>query len=128
MFAFTDRPSRIDHWVREIQTRLYWNAPDGIPGNDDGGTLSAWYLFSAIGAFPLAGTERYVVSTPLFPRIEVDTPDGAVLKVEAWGADHERRYVRALTRDGAPVEGRELRHADLLGGPTLRFTMSGTAP
>ncbi len=128
LFAFTDRPSRQDHWVREIQTRLYWNEADGIPGNDDGGALSTWFTFSAIGAFPLAGTDRYIVSTPLFPRVEVDTPDGTVLKIEAPGADHERRYVHALTRDGAPVAGRELKHADLLGGPTFHFTMSRTSP
>jgi predicted alpha-1,2-mannosidase len=128
LFAFTDRPERLDHWVREIQTRLYTDKPDGLAGNDDGGALSSWYLFSAIGLFPLAGTERYVIGPPVFPRVEVDLGGGGVLKIEAPGASHDVRLVRGVTRDGAPVDGRTLRHADLAGGTTLRFTMGREGP
>jgi predicted alpha-1,2-mannosidase len=126
LFHHAGRPERLQHWVREIQTRVYWDDEAGLPGNDDGGTMSTWYLFNGVGLYPLAGSDRYFVSTPLAPVAEIETA-GGVLRIEAPGASAERRFVRSLTLDGVPVDGYELRHADLQDA-TLRFEMSAEAP
>ena len=121
LFHAAGRYDRLAHWTREVQTRAYGLGPDGIPGNDDGGTLSAWYLFNAMGLYPIAGTDRYVLSTPLVEELEM-TIEGETLRVVAAGASTERRYVHGVTLDGEAVDTFVL-HADLLGGE-LVFTMS----
>jgi predicted alpha-1,2-mannosidase len=126
LFGYSDRPARGHFWLREIQTRLYGDAPDGLAGNDDGGTLSSWYLFSALGLYPVAGTPDYVLGTPLFPRAEVDLAGGGVLRIEAPGADLERRYVRRVTWNGEAVVGPTIDHMRLSAGGTLAFEMSAT--
>ena len=128
LFGWSDRPARGNYWLREIQTRLYGDAGDGLAGNDDGGTLSSWYLFSALGLYPIAGTPDYMLGTPLFPRAEVDLAGGGMLRIEAPGADVERRYVRRVTWNGERVEGPTIDHTRLAAGGTLAFEMSATPP
>ena len=123
LFWAADRSDRLAHWVRQIQTRLYSDGLDGIPGNDDGGTLSAWYLFSALGVMPIAGTDRYHLGPPLFPRAELDVGDGTILRIEAPDASRHVAQIRAIRLDGSPVDGGMLRHADLMGGATLEFDL-----
>ncbi len=125
LFHAVDRYDRVAHWVREIQLRLYGDGPDGLPGNDDGGTMSSWFLFSALGLYPVAGSDLYVLGTPLFPLAELDLGDGSTLTIEAPGADADVRYVRSVTLNGERVEGDRVRHVDL-SGSTLRFEMSAT--
>ncbi len=122
LYAWTDRAHRGDHWLREIQTRLYDDTPAGIPGNDDGGTLSAWYLFSALGFYPFAGTPTYVLGAPLFPVGELQFGDH-VLRVEAPGASAELRYLKSVTLDGEPLQ-RIVTHEQLAAGRLLRFELT----
>jgi predicted alpha-1,2-mannosidase len=125
LFAYSDRPERGHYWQREIQTRIYRTGVDGLPGNDDGGTMSSWFLFSAMGLYPIAGTEFYIPGSPIFSRVVVR--DGVnVTTVRADGADLETRYVSALTRDGAAVTSPQITHEELVGSE-LVFTM-GDAP
>ena len=123
LFHAVDRYDRLAYWVREIQTRLYGAESDGIPGNDDGGTMSSWYTFNAIGLYPVAGSDLYALSTPLVPYAIIDMGNDTTLTVEAPDASIENRYVTAVTLDGEPVEGGYVRHADLVNA-TLRFSMS----
>ena len=127
LFLHSDRPHRADYWLREIQTRLYHNDPAGLAGNDDGGTLSSWYIFSALGLYPIAGSDRYWVGTPLFSRAELDLPSGGLLRIEAPGADLEHRYVWGVTLNGQSV-GRILRHETLAAGGELRFDLKTSPP
>lgn len=110
-------------WVRAIQRRAYGDGPDGLAGNDDGGTLSGWYLFSALGFYPVAGQSRYVIGTPLFPEAVVSMGDHT-LRIVAPGASDERRYVRAVYLDDVLVEGDYLEHADLAAAQELRFELA----
>ena len=71
MVAALGRPSATQEWVPWVRETHYAMTPDGLDGNDDGGTLSAWYLFTAIGLYPLNGTDQYVINTPLFDRVEL---------------------------------------------------------
>lgn len=122
LFAVAGRADLTQEWVRWIATTLYHTGRDGIPGNDDAGTLAAWYVFSALGFYPLPGTDLYVLGAPLFPRIEVRLREG-VLVVEAPAVSAENRYVQTVTLNGRVVKGPFVRHADIAGGGTLRFEM-----
>lgn len=116
LFALAGRPDRTARWVDWIRGALYRDDPGGLAGNDDGGTLSAWYVWSALGLYPVAGTDRYVLGAPLFARARVRLP-GGTLTIEA--AEGERTGQVLL--DGAPVDGATIGHGDLAGGRTLRF-------
>jgi predicted alpha-1,2-mannosidase len=123
LFAQLGRPDLAQQWVRWVMTTQYSDLPEGVAGNDDGGTLGSWYVFAALGLYPIPGSDRYVVVAPLFPRARV-VVDGHELVIEAPGAGAERPYVAAVTLDGAPLTAPEVRHAQLLTAHELRFEMS----
>ncbi|MCU1279896.1 MAG: uncharacterized protein JWM53_3442 [bacterium] len=109
-------------WVRWTTLTQFGDGPDGIPGNDDSGTMSAFYLFSAIGLYPIAGTPRYVVGTPLYPRVVLDTPGGAIT-IDAPAASRRAYVAKTVALDGVAVTGGTIDHARLAGA-TLRFDMT----
>lgn len=115
VFAALGRPADTQRWVAWVRDVHYSMGPGGLDGNDDGGTLSAWYLFSAIGLYPLNGTDLYVLSTPIFDAVEL--PD---LTISARG---DGDYLRSVTLDGEPLDTAVVRHEDLMGG-TLHFERS----
>jgi predicted alpha-1,2-mannosidase len=123
LFALAGRPDLTQKWVRWLLETQFSDGPAGLPGNDDGGTMSAWYLFSAMGIFPVVGSDRYIVGAPLFPRLEIAVP-GGVFAIEAPEVSAQKPYVKEVTLDGNLLTGRELRHQDLRAGRTLHFTMS----
>ena len=116
LFALAGRPDMTARWVDWIRASLYNDGAGGLAGNDDGGTLSSWYVWSALGLYPIAGTDRYVLGAPLFTRARVRLP-GGTLTIEAASGDRQGRVLL----DGEEQEGGEVRHADLIGGHTLSF-------
>lgn len=124
VFAFhhLGRYDRLTHWLRRIQRSVYATGPAGLPGNDDGGTMSAWYVFNALGLYPIVGTDQYYVGMPLFPRAIVHLDGGATLTIEAPDLTEDSTRVREVLRNGQPIDGFTLRHADLRDA-TLRFVV-----
>lgn len=122
LFAQAGRPDLTQKWVRWIMANLHGPGPDGLAGNDDGGTLGAWYVFSALGFYPLPGSDRYIVGTPLFTKARIAVAGGEFV-IEAPEASARNLYVQAVTLDGVPLATPELRHADLTAGRVLRFEM-----
>lgn len=122
LYAQLGRPDLGTPWIQWVRQTRYGTGPDGLDGNDDGGTLSAWYVLSALGLYPVAGTTTWVLGPPLFDRVEVDLHDGSVLVIEAEGAGPTASWLGAEL-NGAPIEGGTLDHAELLGGSSLRFLM-----
>jgi predicted alpha-1,2-mannosidase len=131
-WLFAGRPDRAQATVREVLARL-WTGNEigqGYHGDEDNGEMSAWYVLSALGLYPLEiGSSRWAVGSPLFERAVVHRPDGDLV-VEAPGAA-DSWYVAGLELsdvDGAAraVEAPSVEHGDLTGGATLRFAMSGT--
>jgi predicted alpha-1,2-mannosidase len=120
LFPLLGRPDLARRWVRWIMTHWYSDTPDGLAGNDDGGTLSAWYVFSALGLYPHIGTDAYVLGVPLFPRAEVRVP-GGTFTIAAPGVSAERYQVEAVELDGTRIDGPLLRHGEIRAGRTLRF-------
>ena len=128
LFMAAGRPDLYARWLGEIQTRLYHDTPSGIPGNDDGGTLSAWYVFSALGFFPLAGTDRYIVGSPIFPRAVVLLESGAEIVIDAHATSDTHRQVSAFSIDGALHEGWSFEHDRIAEGASLFFEMDEITP
>jgi putative alpha-1,2-mannosidase len=125
LFAQVGRPDLAQEWSRWIMTTHYADTPEGVAGNDDGGTLGSWYVFAALGLHPVPGSDLYIIGAPLFPRARV-VVDGHELVIEAPGAGAERPYVAAVSLDGAAIDVAALRHAQLVGGSVLVFEMSET--
>ncbi len=120
LYHAAGRYDRVVDRVRAIRDRIYGDGPDGLPGNDDGGTMSTWWLFSSIGIYPLAGTDRYWLGVPAFDRVEVNM-EGGVLAIEATGAGPAGAAVTGVTLGGEPVAA-EVEHAELIG-VSLQFEL-----
>jgi predicted alpha-1,2-mannosidase len=121
LFAAWGKPKETWRWVDWAVTELYGDGADGIPGNDDGGTMSAWLLFAATGLYPLPGTDRYIVSAPRHAKVVLRRPGGDLTLV-ASPAPRPGRVPTRVTLDGKPI-GRTVTHAELAGTRVLRFEM-----
>lgn len=121
LYAHFEQWAALGRWVRAIQREIYHPAPDGYPGNDDGGTLSAWYLFSAIGLFPIPGSDRYYLGPPLLPDLALDV-GGHALRITAPGAP-TRATIRRVWADDTLLEGPTIDHATLRAATRLHFEL-----
>ena len=127
LFLYALRPDLAQKWVRWIQDTLYSTARSGIPGNDDCGTMSAWWVFAALGFYPLGGTDLYLVgAAPTFPHTVLDLGGGKTLVVDAPGAGQDRPYVKSVTLNGVALDQPSFRHATIAAGGTLAFEVSAT--
>jgi predicted alpha-1,2-mannosidase len=122
LFADWGRPDLTQKWVAWTRENLFGPGAEGLPGNDDGGTMSAWYIWSSLGFYPIAGSDRYVIGTPLFPHAEIAVT-GGTFTVDADGAGAGSVYVQSAELNGKPLTTPELRHKDLKAGGTLHFKM-----
>ena len=101
------RAELTDEWVRWALQTQYANSADGLPGNDDGGTMSAWSVLAAIGVYPIVGTERYVLSPPLFSEIEIDNGSRRI------HLSHSPSSQRSLWLNGEKWDKPDANHQDL---------------
>lgn len=125
LYAWTSQPWKTQYWVREILNKMYRNDINGLGGNDDCGQMSAWYLFSVMGFYPVCpGSDQYVLGTPYLPYIQWKLPNGRILEIIAKGASDEKRYVNKLTINGKTYSKNYITHQDLLQGGTWVFDMS----
>ncbi len=113
------RPDLSTGPIRWVLANRYANDPVGLDGNDDSGTLSAWYLLASTGFFPVAGTTEYAVSSPLFERVEIDRPDGSTWVVRAPGASESQRYLQRLTIGGEEITSSVVTHDQLMSGEVV---------
>jgi putative alpha-1,2-mannosidase len=126
MPVFAGEPWRGAEAQRAIQS-LFRDAPDGLPGNDDLGGLSAWYVWSALGLGPVTpGAPLYVLGSPVFPRAVLDLPGRKDLTIEAPKTSLTAKYVTAAALGGRPLDRAWVSHRDLRRGGTLVLTMSIT--
>jgi len=125
LFLFAGRPDRARFWVRRCLDTRYGDDPVGLDGNDDGGTLSAWYVWSALGLYPQAGSDRYWLGEPLFDRAVLRTGNGHPLEIRREGQSDPAASSVEIYADDLPVQGYTLKHQVLSGTKTLRFVLSG---
>ncbi|MFO8056409.1 MAG: GH92 family glycosyl hydrolase [bacterium] len=122
LFNYADRPDLTQKWVKWIMEEKYKNAPDGLDGNDDSGTLSAWYVFSALGFYPVAGSDLYLVGRPLFHEATVHLPGGdLVIKAKGGPA---KDYVRSVNVCGKRLSKPWFTHDLIRHGGEIVFEMS----
>ena len=122
LFTQAGRPDLAQKWVRWTMAQFFAASPDGLPGNDDGGATSCWYVFAALGFYPISGSDRYIVGVPLFEHVEIDVA-GGMFTIDAPGASATKQYVQSVQLNGAPLASPELHHADLKAGGSLVFVM-----
>ena len=128
LYAWTSQPWRTQYWTREIVDRMYRNDINGLGGNDDCGQMSAWYMFTVMGFYPVCpGTDQYVLGAPYFSYLKLQLPNGKILEIKAPGVSDSRRYVQSLTINGKKYEKLYITHADLLEGGVWEFKM-GSSP
>jgi predicted alpha-1,2-mannosidase len=123
LFTSAGRPDKSGRWQRWVEDARYGLGEAGLAGNDDAGTLAAWYLFSAAGLFPLAGTERYLLGAPRWPLLRMRSGSGW-LSVVGDGWSEDARTADAVAVDGEDLPDFELRWEQIRDGGELRFTMA----
>jgi predicted alpha-1,2-mannosidase len=124
LYAYVGAPWKTQRMVRRLLTEMYKNAPDGIIGNDDCGQMSAWFLFSSLGFYPVDPVSgAYVFGGPLFDRAQVTVGGNKTLVVEAKGNGPDTPYIQSVTWNGRPWTKSWIDHATLSKGGTLSFTM-----
>lgn len=128
LFNAAGRPDLTQYWVRKILDEKYSDDYAGLDGNDDGGTLSSWYVFSALGFYPIAGTPRYELGAPLFPEAVVDMGGGVTLTVIADNYAPENRYVRRVRLNDTELDRTWFNHDEIAAGGILRFEMCASPP
>ena len=101
LYNYAGEPWKAQYWIREVMDRMYAPIPDGYCGDEDNGQTSAWYLFSALGFYPVCpGTDQYVIGTPLFPKVTIALEDGKTVVLNAPGVSAENRYIQEIRMDG----------------------------
>lgn len=125
LYNYAGQPWKTQKWVREVMNRMYTAQADGYCGDEDNGQTSAWYVFSALGFYPVCpGTDEYVLGAPLFPKATLHFENGKSLVIEATGNDATTPYIEQLKFNENVYTRNFLRHADLQGGGLLKATMS----
>ncbi|GAB6119320.1 GH92 family glycosyl hydrolase [Dysgonomonas termitidis] len=125
LYAWTSQPWRTQYWVREIMNRMYRNSIDGLCGNDDCGQMSAWYIFSAMGFYPVCpGSNEYVFGAPYFPYMKVKVGDGKYLEIKADKVSDKMRYVKSVKLNGKPYTKAYITYDDIKNGAELTFEMA----
>ena len=125
LFAFAGRSDLTQKWIRWALFHKFHDSPAGLPGNDDAGTMSAFYIFSALGFFPQAGSDLYVLGSPVFDGATLHLPNGdLVITVANNGPDNV--YVQSATLNGEPLTTPFFTHDKIANGGTLEFIMGPT--
>ncbi|MDE6349214.1 MAG: GH92 family glycosyl hydrolase [Bacteroides sp.] len=127
LYNYAGQPWKAQYWLREVMERMYNAHPDGYCGDEDNGQTSAWYVFSALGFYPVCpATDQYVLGAPLFRSVRLHLENGKTVTIAAPENSRSNCYVQQLTVDGADYTHNYLTHKQLMDGSSLRFTMGST--
>ena len=125
LYNYAARPWKAQWWVRQVLNRLYSPTPDGYCGDEDNGQTSAWYVFSALGFYPVCpGSDQYVAGSPLFRKAVLHFENGRSLTIDAPENGPDRCYIRSAELNGRPYTRSYYTHEGLLGGGILHLEMS----
>lgn len=125
LYNYAGQPWKTQYWVRRVMDQLYKPTPDGYCGDEDNGQTSAWYVFSAMGFYPVCpGTTQYVLGAPLFQKMTLTLENGKKLVINAPQASASNKYVSQVKRNGVSYNLNWIDHNDLLKGGVIDFQMS----
>ncbi|MDR3261730.1 MAG: GH92 family glycosyl hydrolase [Tannerella sp.] len=126
MYDYAGEPWKAQYWLRRVMDQLYLPTPDGYCGDEDNGQTSAWYVFSALGFYPVCpGTDEYILGAPLFQKATLTFENGKKMVIQAPDNSARNIYVQSLQLNGQSYTKNYVRHADLQNGGTMDYRMSG---
>lgn len=124
LYDWAGEPWKTQYWVREVMDRMYTPTPDGYCGDEDNGQTSAWYVFSALGFYPVApGSGQYAIGSPLFKKVKVSLENGRVITLDAGDNSVSSPYIGSIMVNGKPHDANYFTYPMLLSGPYIRFQM-----
>lgn len=124
LYDYAGQPWKAQYWLRQVMDRMYNAQPDGYCGDEDNGQTSAWYVFSALGFYPVCpGTDQYVLGAPLFKQAVLHLENGKTVTIDAPANSKDNFYVGRLTVDGKDYQKNYLTHSQLLDGAQINFEM-----
>jgi predicted alpha-1,2-mannosidase len=127
-YDFAGTPWGTQEVVRRVETQFFTSKPDGLPGNDDLGAMSSWYVFSALGIYPaIPGVGGLALGSPLFPNATLHLGNGKTVRIEGAGASAANPYIQSFAVDGNPSGHTWVPYETFGQGATLRFEL-GAAP
>ena len=127
LYNWTNDPWKTQSRVRMIMDTMYSNKEDGLCGNDDAGQMSAWYIFSALGFYPvLPGSDEYAIGSPMVVNAEIRLSGNKTLTIRAVNQGAENVYVEKIEMNGKPLAGLTLKHGDIANGGEIVFYMTNT--
>ena len=125
LYNYIGKPAKTQEIVHQIKTELYSNNPDGLSGNEDCGQMSAWYVMSALGFYPVTpASNKYVIGTPTFDKASIQLENGKTFIVSAKNASSEKYFIQKATLNGENYPNSFLSHSDLMQGGELCFSMN----
>lgn len=121
LYSYADQPWKTQDRVSEILETMYQNAPDGLSGNEDCGQMSAWYVLSSMGFYPVCpGSDQYVIGTPLFKSSTINLENGKKFQITRSG---EGIYIQSASLNSEPLNRSFITHLEIMNGGTLQFEM-----
>ncbi|WP_302494245.1 GH92 family glycosyl hydrolase [uncultured Prevotella sp.] len=127
LYGYSGQPWKTQYWIRQTMQRMYNANPDGYCGDEDNGQTSAWYVFSAMGFYPVCpGAGEYVLGAPYFDEMTLHLENGRTVSIKANGNTDDNCYVNTLTLNGQPYSKNYIKRTDLMQGAQFVYTMSPT--
>ena len=127
LYGYSGEPWKTQYWIRQTMQRMYNANPDGYCGDEDNGQTSAWYVFSAMGFYPVCpGSGEYVLGAPYFDEMTLHLENGRTVSIKANGNTDDNCYVNTLTLNGQPYSKNYIKRTDLMQGAQFVYTMSPT--
>ena len=124
LYSFVGQQWKTAEKVDYILSHMYSDLPDGLQGNEDCGQMSSWYVFSALGFYPVNPSDgMYVFGRPIFDKVVLKLPENKVFEIRANNNSAENKYIQSIELNGQPYNKLYISHADIMAGGTLVFTM-----
>ena len=129
LYNYIGQPHKTQFYVNKILTELYSNSPDGLCGNEDCGQMSAWYVFSAMGFYPVNPVEgKYQLGTPLFEKVTIKTGPEKRFVITANKESEKHIYVKKVILNGKTLDRNWITHEEIMNGGTLEFVLDTQIP
>ncbi len=127
LYNYAGQPWKAQYWLREVMDKLYSPEADGYSGDEDNGQTSAWYVFSAMGFYPVTpAVDEYVIGAPLFKKITLRLENGNTVEIEAPQNGPGNRYIQGITFNGEKYDKNYFKYSELMKGAKIKFEMGNT--
>lgn len=127
MYNYAGEPWKAQYWIREVMDKLYTAQADGYCGDEDNGQTSAWYVFSAMGFYPVCpGANQYVTGTPYFDKMTLHLENGKTMTITAQNCNQDNKYIQSLSINGTPSTKNFFTHDQLMQGGNIHYVMGST--